>query len=59
MEVEDIMEPKWHKVQVNIKKALGMKTVLCDTCKWDWRGACHNSERPNATWCPEYKNKSR
>ena len=57
MEVK-IMESKWHKFQVRIKKGLGMRVILCDTCKWDWRGACHNPSRPNATWCPEYKNRN-
>ncbi|MDD5289543.1 MAG: hypothetical protein PHY28_10590 [Dehalococcoidales bacterium] len=52
-------ESKWHKIQVSIKKAIGVRVILCDSCKWDWRGACHNPERPNATWCPEYKNKNR
>jgi hypothetical protein len=54
-----MIEPEWHKFQVKMKKALGMRVILCDTCKWDWRGACHNPARPNATWCPEYKNKNR
>ena len=53
----DNMEPKWHKFQVNLKKSLGMKVILCDSCKWNWRSACHNSARPNATWCSEYKNR--
>ena len=52
-------EPKFHKFQVNLKKSLGMKVILCDTCKWDWRSACHNAARPNATWCTDYKNKTR
>ena len=51
------MEPSWHRILVNTKKALGMKVILCDSCKWDWRGACRNTERPRATWCPEYKNR--
>ena len=49
------MEPAWHKFIVRIKKALGMRIFLCDSCKWNWRSACHNSARPNATWCPDYK----
>jgi hypothetical protein len=28
-------EPKFHKFQVNLKKSLGMKVILCDSCKWD------------------------
>jgi len=54
-----IMESTWHKLKVKVKKALGMKVILCDSCKWDWRGACHNPSRPNATWCSEYKSRYR
>jgi hypothetical protein len=50
-------EPKWHKFQVNFKKSLGMNTILCDSCKWDWRSACRNPARPHATWCTEYKDR--
>jgi len=32
-----------------------MNIFLCDSCKWNWRGACRNRERPNATWCSEYE----
>ncbi|MBI4777324.1 hypothetical protein HY792_00125 [Candidatus Desantisbacteria bacterium] len=28
---------------------------LCDDCKYDYRSACHRSERPNARKCPDYK----
>ncbi len=39
-----------------IKKFLGMKdAILCNTCKWDWRSACHHRERPNATECRDYE----
>ena len=40
---------------VRVKKWLGMNVLLCDSCKWNWRNACHNPERPNATWCREYE----
>ena len=47
--------PGWlDRVKLRIKKMLGMNVFLCDTCKWDWRSACHHPERPNATWCPDY-----
>jgi hypothetical protein len=52
-------ESGFHKFQVRVKKALGMNVILCDSCKWDWRGACHNPARPNATYCDEYKNKAK
>ncbi len=39
-----------------IKDFLGIKDeILCDTCKWDWRSACHNPARPNATHCKDYE----
>jgi len=45
----------WHKIKRRFKKSLGIKpTFLCDSCKWDWRSACHRPERPNATECPDY-----
>jgi len=49
------MESTWHKIVIRIKKALGLNIILCDSCKWDWRGACHNSARPIATWCSDYE----
>jgi len=48
--------PGWlGRLKLRVKKMLGMKTILCDTWKWDWRSACHHTERPNATWCPDYE----
>jgi hypothetical protein len=47
--------PGWFdNFKISLKKALGMKIILCDTCKYDWRGACRHPERPNAVWCPDY-----
>ena len=43
------------RIVLKVKKALGMNIFLCDHCKWNWRSTCHNPERPNATWCPEYE----
>lgn len=45
--------------RIRIKKMLGMKMLLCDSCKWDWRSACHHAERPNAVWCPDYEKRGR
>ena len=45
----------WFRAKRRIKKTLGKNIILCDSCKWDWRGACHNPERPNATWCSDYE----
>jgi hypothetical protein len=42
-------------IKRKLKKATGKPVILCDTCMWDWRSACHNPARPNATSCPEYK----
>ena len=39
--------------------ALGMNIFLCSSCKWNWRGACRNPARPNATWCPEYQKRGK
>ena len=48
--------PGWlERARLKLKRSLGMNTVLCDSCKWDWRGACRNSDRPNAIWCPDYQ----
>ena len=49
------LQPSWlDNLKINIKQALGMKTILCDSCKYDWRQACHQPARPNAVWCPDY-----
>jgi len=49
----------WHRVKLRINKARGRNIFLCDSCKWDWRGACHRPERPNATWCPDYEKRGK
>jgi hypothetical protein len=50
------MASNWFdRLKIKIKMALGMKVILCDSCKWDWRSACHNPQRPNAVYCPDYK----
>ena len=28
---------------------------LCDSCRYDYDGACNRPERPNAKVCPDYK----
>jgi hypothetical protein len=53
-------QPGWKdRFILRIKKALGMNIILCDSCKWNWRSACRNPERPNAIWCPEYEKRGR
>jgi hypothetical protein len=37
------------------RKKMGDPKLLCDTCEYDYPSACHNSKRPNATDCPDYK----
>jgi len=49
--------PLINRIIINIKKALGMNVVLCAGCKWNWRSACHNRERPHAVYCKEYEKK--
>ncbi|MGQ9545864.1 MAG: hypothetical protein ACUVTR_01670 [Dehalococcoidia bacterium] len=52
--------PSWlANFKINVKKALGMNIFLCESCKWNWRTACHRPERPNATWCPDYAKKGK
>ncbi|MBI2869256.1 MAG: hypothetical protein HYX96_05470 [Chloroflexi bacterium] len=51
-----MMRPGWKaRIALGLKKTLGMNVILCSSCKWDWRGACRNAARPNATLCDEYK----
>jgi len=47
------------RLSLKLKQILGMNTILCDSCKWDWRGACHNPARPNATSCSDYKRRGK
>ena len=48
--------PGWKdRFVISVKKWFGVKVILCDSCKWNWRGACRNQARPNATWCSEYE----
>ena len=49
--------PRYWPYMLQVKRALGLNTILCDNCMWNWRSACHRPERPNATWCPDYKAK--
>jgi len=50
--------PGWlDRQHMRMKRALGLNTVLCDNCKWNWRSACHRPERQSAAWCPDYQKK--
>jgi len=46
-------------LKIGVKKALGMNVIVCDSCKYDWRGACRRPERPNAVWCPDYEKRGK
>lgn len=45
----------WDRFKLNIGRIFGVQKILCDSCKYDWRGACRHPERPNAVWCPDYE----
>jgi len=52
--------PGWRdRLSLRLKTTLGLNTILCDSCKWNWRSACHRRERQSATWCPDYHRKGR
>jgi len=52
--------PSWlDKFRLKVRRALGLNVFLCDSCKWNWRTACHRPVRPNATWCPDYTKKGK
>jgi len=36
------------------EKITGLKVILCDSCKWDWRSACHNPAA-QCDMCPDTK----
>jgi hypothetical protein len=46
---------KFDKFKIKIKEYFGKNVILCDSCKWNWRSACHDPARPNAKWCKEYE----
>ena len=46
----------WRKLIHFIHRVFQMEPVLlCDSCRYDHRGACRRPERPNAIECPDYK----
>lgn len=51
--------PIWRSVTELFRRlfALQSKRYLCDSCKYDYPGACNRPERPNAVTCPDYKKK--
>ncbi|MBI4777708.1 hypothetical protein HY792_02110 [Candidatus Desantisbacteria bacterium] len=41
----------WSRIQ----GAFETNRFLCDDCRYDYPSACHQSARPNARKCPDYK----
>jgi hypothetical protein len=59
-EVNKRSNPTWlDKLKLKLKRSLGMNILLCESCQWNWRTACHRPERPNAIWCPDYSKKGK
>jgi hypothetical protein len=52
---DDMVSGWLDRIKLKLRRALGKNVILCDSCKWDWRSACHNRARPNATSCPDYE----
>jgi len=40
-----------------VRTHIGGHVVLCDSCKFNYRGACEKPERPNALVCEDYVKK--
>ena len=47
----------WKRLSQKLKLALKGEKFLCDSCKYDWGNACTRKERPNASYCLDYKRK--
>ncbi len=45
----------WRGIRARAKAATAPGKFLCDSCKYDYRGACRRPERPNATLCEDYE----
>jgi hypothetical protein len=43
------------RLWLKLRKKMGAPRLLCDSCKFDYPGACSNPDRPNATVCPDYQ----
>ncbi|HJX03496.1 MAG TPA: hypothetical protein VJ488_02940 [Dehalococcoidia bacterium] len=50
-----IKPSEWEELKLKLRKMLGAEKILCNSCKYDWRSACHRAERPHAVWCPDYQ----
>jgi hypothetical protein len=49
--------PLWRRIAELFRRlfALESRRYLCDSCRYDYPGACSRPERPNAVTCPDYK----
>lgn len=45
----------WRQARARVVGLLAPGRFLCDSCRYDYRGACRRPERPNATACPDYE----
>ena len=46
---------KISRLWLRLRKKAGSPKLLCDTCMNDYRNACRNPKRPNATECEDYR----
>ncbi len=59
-DLEATLRLNWlERLKVEVKRVLGKNIFLCDSCQYDWRGACRNPARPSATSCPDYKKRGK
>ena len=45
----------WKRMKSRAAAATAPGRFLCDSCRYDYRGACTRPERPNATKCEDYE----
>jgi hypothetical protein len=46
---------RWKVFLQKLRRRLGGRGFLCDTCRYDYEAACAHRERPNATVCPDHR----
>jgi hypothetical protein len=49
------LERLWRRLRGRIAAVGAPGRFLCDSCRYDYRGACKRPERPNATACEDYR----
>jgi hypothetical protein len=45
----------WKRLRSRLAGLTAPGHFLCDSCRYDYRGACKRPQRPNATVCDEYE----